>query len=252
MRPLLTILALLVCAGCKPPRDPRAVERLVPLSASPQPDRDPSPSADPARPAVRPHARDAGVLRVVSDRPEPAAALGVRFGMTRAEVSALNRAAAVNCRDADEYMFCGRALVPVRTEVVATYEFCADRLCSVALDGTRTRDEGRIASDYLVLTEIARAELGAPSAEAHHVAPGCAGHLALCLASKQAEYTTRWTWHQGFQAMVSADQDETDAFMAQVSVTYLTGERARRPEPPAPATPTHIAADASTDAAPTL
>lgn len=210
--------------GCKRPSDPRAIERLVP-------DRVGSADGDSGRVMPPSRARaDAAVVRVLSDRPEPAAALGVRFGMTRPEVAALNTAASIRCRDSGEYLFCARALVPVRTEALATYEFCADHLCSVALDATRTRDEARIASDYLALAEVARAELGAPSTEASHVAPGCTGHLALCLASKQAEYTVRWTWHSGFQAMVTADQDENDAFMAQVSLTYITGARARQPE----------------------
>lgn len=210
----LLSLALL---GCKKPRDLREIERLGPDPAA----------TDSGRSAARP---DVPVVRVLSDRPEPSGALGVRFGMTRAEVAALNTAATIRCRDSGEYLFCARALVPVRTEALATYEFCADHLCSVALDGTRTRDEARVASDYLALAEIARGEMGAPSTESHHVSPGCAGHLALCLASKQAEYTVRWTWRSGFQAMVTADQDENDAFLAQVSLTYITGARARQPE----------------------
>ncbi len=236
MRVGLVVVAWTVLAGCKPARDPRAVERLVPLGQSippqgPAGDRHGAPEA-----GSRSGTPDASAAAVtITDRPAPQGALGVHWGMSRAEVTQANRAAGVTCRDSQEYLFCPRAMVPVPTQVIATYEFCGDLLCAVALDGVRTRDEVRIDADYGAMLGVVQSELGAPAVSARRVAAGCTGHLALCLTSRQAELRARWSWHDGSQGMVSADQDESDAFLAQVSATYLSPERARRGDPAAPA-----------------
>ena len=71
------------------------------------------PPSETARDAGRPRASNAPrthrAIRYITDRPAPDGALGVRWGMTRAEVAALNTAATISCRDSGEYVFCRRA-----------------------------------------------------------------------------------------------------------------------------------------------
>lgn len=194
-----------------------------------------------ARDAGRPRASNAPrthrAIRYITDRPAPEGALGVRWGMTRAEVAALNTAATISCRDSGEYVFCRRALVEVPLQGVVTYEFCGAALCAVSVDGPTTRDEAALATHFDALLAMTRRAIGAPSDEGRSTGPGCAGHLALCLASKQAEMSAHWTWRDGPQVQVSVDQDEEDAFKALAAVTWFSAERARRQDPvdgPAP------------------
>ncbi len=219
------LLALSALAACKPRErvDTRAVIPLVRagaehLDAGADVRRTPSPS------------RPRRGVRYVADRPAPDGALGVRWGMTRAAVLAAHQAASIECRDSREYVFCRRALTPVPLPVVVTYEFCGAGLCGVAVDAPATRDEAAMSAHFDQLYGLVVRSLGPPSDEARTVAAGCAGHLALCFASKQSELTARWAWRDGPHVQLSVDQDEEDAFRALASVTWLSAERARRQE----------------------
>jgi hypothetical protein len=167
----------------------------------------------------------------ITDRPALTGALGARFGLSRADLAARNREAQARCRDRGAFTFCNKALVPLPLDAVVSYEFCGDRLCAVAVDATVTRDEDQLVQDYERLTELARGELGAPASEARRVGEGCRGHLAICLTSRRADFSTRWLWQSGEQALVSIDQTEDDALQAQAGATFLSAERARRQDP---------------------
>lgn len=235
---VILVLAATLATACKPRRDPYAVEPLVPLT----PSTDASAGVlDPARPRAAPTvpARDASVVRFQhSEGAAPNGALGVEFGMSRADLAARNRAANIVCRDADEYTFCPRALVPVPVAgAVITYEFCGPTLCAVALDGTRTRDETLMVREFDQLAEMLRGALGEPSVQMRRRGSGCTGHLPLCLTARQAEYSARWSWRDGPQVALSVDQLEEDALLAQVAVTWLSRERVTwdaGPPPPHP------------------
>jgi hypothetical protein len=201
--------------ACKARRPPIGeVERLVPLGAPGAGDADAGPPDAGAR-------RRQAPVRPITDRPAVTGALGVRFGMSRAEVLAQHQAG--ECTDSERYTFCRRALValPVPGAVV-TYEFCGATLCGVALDGTRTRDEAQLQREYEALERFVAADLGAPSHAERRIGPGCSGHLPLCLASRQAVLAARWQWTAGPQVAVSADPLEDDALQAQVAVTWLS------------------------------
>lgn len=225
----------LLAVACKPPRDPYAVEPLVPRSAT----------TDAGAPARR-AARDAAVVHFQqATGGGPTEALGVRFGMARAELLQRNRAASVPCREAGEYVFCERALTPVAlTQVVVSYEFCGDALCSVALDGTRTRDEALMVREFESLAAMLQTQLGAPSIQVRRAGSGCRGHLPLCLTSRQAEYSARWSWRGGAQVSLSVDPMEDDALVAQVAVAWLTRERLTWDAGPPPPHPLLAARDA--------
>ncbi len=221
--PAALLLALAALACRRDRVDTRAVTPLVPqgserLDAGADARRSPSGS------------RPRRGVRYVADRPAPDGALGVRWGMTRAALLEANRAAAIECRDSREYVFCRRALAEVPLPVVVTYEFCGAALCSVAIDAPPTRDEAQMSDHFDRLYGMVVGTLGPPSDEARTVAAGCAGHLALCLASKQSELTARWAWRDGPHVQLSVDQDEENAFRALASVTWLSAERARRQE----------------------
>lgn len=212
-------------------------------------------AVDASAPATQPRraGRARRSVRYITDRPAPDGALGVRWGMTRAEVLQLNQAASIECRASREYTFCRRALNDVGLPVVATYEFCGEGLCAVAIDAPRTRDESQMTGNYDRLLTTVKQSLGDPSDEARVLGPGCAGHVALCFASKQSELTARWAWRDGPQVQLSVDQDESDAFQAIASVTWLSAARARQQEAAderAPYTPDAAPGDASDDAAP--
>lgn len=232
-------LALSVVA-CKPRHDPYAVVPLVP--------RDPS--ADAGAPTRA--RRDAGVIRFQHvDGGVPAEALGVTFGTPRAALLQRNRAAAVPCRESAEYVFCERALVPVPlARVVVSYEFCGDALCSVALDGTRTRDEALMVREFDALAGMLQAQLGAPSIQVRRAGSGCSGHLPLCLTSRQAEYSARWSWRDGPQVSLSIDALEDDALVAQVAMAWLTRERVAWDAGPPPPHPLLATRDAGAPDAP--
>jgi hypothetical protein len=242
------LLALTLASACKPRPDPYAVVPLVPSASR----ADASSGAlDPSRPRAPRPSRDASVVRFQTrDGGAPVQALGVAFGSARAELAARNRAAAVPCRDADEYTFCERALVPVPLRaVVVTYEFCGASLCSVALDGTRTRDEALMVREFDQLAAMLQGELGEPSIQLRRVGAGCSGHLSMCLASRQAEYSARWTWRDGPQVSLSVDPLEDDALVAQVAVAWLSPQRVTWDAGPPPPHPLLAAArDAGADA----
>ena len=221
----LALLALASLAGCRPRDrvDTRAVTPLVRSGSGLL-----AAGADVCRTASG--SRPPRGIRYVADRPAPDGALGVRWGMTRAAVLEANRASSIECRDSREYVFCRRALTEVPLPVVVTYEFCGEGLCAVSIDAPATRDEAAMASHFDRLHALVVASLGPPSDEARTVAAGCAGHLALCFASKQSELTARWAWRDGPHVQLSVDQDEEDAFRALASVTWLSAERARRQE----------------------
>ncbi len=122
--------------------------------------------------------------------------------------------------------------------MVVSYEFCGDSLCSVALDGTRTRDEALMVREFDALAAMLQTQLGAPSIQVRRAGSGCSGHLPLCLTSRQAEYSARWSWRNGPQVSLSVDALEDDALVAQVAMAWLTRERVTwdaGPPPPAPA-----------------
>lgn len=237
------VVALSLAAACKDRSriDTRAVIPLVPnAGAAPT-------AADAGRARASNAPRTHRAVRYITDRPAPTGALGVRWGMTRAEVSALHAGASIECRDSGEYVFCRRALVDVPVQGVVTYEFCGAALCAVSIDGPSTRDEAALANHFDGLVAMTRRAIGDPSDEGRSMGPGCAGHLALCLASKQAEMSAHWTWRDGPQVQVSVDQDEEDAFKALAAVTWFSAERARRQDP-IEAAPTATDAGATTDA----
>jgi len=223
-RAVLALLLAFVGAACRRERvDTRTVTPLVP--------RDPNQrdaGSDVRRPTSGSRPRRG--IRYITDRASPEGALGVRWGMHRTALLAANRTASIECRESREYVFCRRALAEVPLPVVVTYEFCRDELCSVAIDAQPTRDEAQMATQFDQLYGMVVRALGPPSDEARTVAAGCAGHLALCLASKQSELTARWAWRDGPHVQLSVDQDEEDAFRALASVTWLSAERARRQE----------------------
>ncbi len=237
------VVALTLFAACKDRSriDTRAVIPLVPGAHAETAGTD----AGRARASNAPLTHRA--VRYIADRPAPTGALGVRWGMTRAEVAALHTAATIECRDSGEYVFCRRALVEVPVQGVVTYEFCGAALCAVSIDGPSTRDEAALSTQFDSLVAMTRRAIGDPSDEGRSMGAGCAGHLALCLASKQAEMSAHWTWRDGPQVQVSVDQDEEDAFKALAAVTWFSAERARRQDPSegAPMTPD---AGAHTDA----
>ena len=222
MRRLLALIPIaLALAACRS-RSPRpALGVVVPLV--PQSDRAPA-----AAPRDRP---DASTFALITDRPAPAGALGVTFGQTVAEVTALHRAANIPCRPSGEYLFCEGALVPTPLRLLVTYEFCGAALCSIAVDGTRTEDEDVLLREYDLLLEFTRGSLGAPISSARRVGPGCRGHLPLCLTSRQSQLNARWSWARGPQVELSVDQREDDALQAQAAVTWLSADRVHRPAP---------------------
>lgn len=243
------VLAAALAASCKRRPDPYAVVPLVPYALR----VDASTGVfDPSRPRAAPPSapRDASVVHFQHiDGGVPARALGVDFGTSRADLAARNLAAHVTCRDADEYTFCPRALVPLPLEtVVVTYEFCGASLCSVALDGTRTRDEALMVREFDALGAMLREQLGAPSILVRRTGSGCSGHLPLCLTSRQAEYSARWSWRDGPQVSLSVDQLEEDALLAQVAVAWLSRERVNWDAGPPPPHPLLARRDASADA----
>lgn len=206
----------LLGVGCKArPQPAGAVERLVPLSATP---------TDAGNVAAQRAAAAARrtPIHPITDRPAPTGGLGARFGMTRAEVTALHPAG--DCRGSGRYAFCNHALVAVPVQGVVTYEFCNDHVCGIAIDGSRTRDEAQMGREYDSFLAMLRRDLGAPSTEAKRAGPGCSGHLSLCLASHQADYSAKWSWEGGTQVVLSVDQLEDDALMAQAAVTWLNPE----------------------------
>lgn len=230
-----TPLALaLLTAACKPARDPYAVEPLVPRSRG----------VDAGAPARA--RRDAAVIRFQhADGGAPSAALGVEFGTTRAALLERNRAATVPCRESGEYVFCERALVPVPVrQMVVSYEFCGDSLCSVALDATRTRDEALMVREFEALAGMLGEQLGSPSIQVRRAGTGCSGHLPLCLTSRQAEYSARWSWRSGPQVSLSVDALEDDALVGQVALAWLTRERLTWDAGPPPPHPLLAARDA--------
>lgn len=232
-------LAMLVVA-CKPRHDPYAVVPLVPRSETPDAG---------AAPRAR---RDAGVIHFQHmDGRVPSEALGVAFGTTRAALQLRNRGAAIPCRESAEYVFCERALVPLPlARVVVSYEFCGDSLCSVALDGTRTRDEALMVREFDALAGMLQSQLGAPSIQVRRAGSGCSGHLPLCLTSRQAEYSARWSWRQGPQVSLSVDALEDDALVAQVAVAWLARERVTWDAGPPPPHPLLATRDAGAPDAP--
>lgn len=237
--PRRTPLALaLLALGCKARHDPYAVVPLVPPGSV----RDAG-----ARPR-----RDAGVIHFQHmANSAPTEALGVAFGATRADVLQRNRAAAIPCRESAEYVFCERALAPVPlARLVVSYEFCGATLCGVALDGTRTRDEALMVREFDALSGMLRAQLGAPSIQIRRAGSGCSGHLPLCLTSRQAEYSARWSWRGGPQVSLSVDALEDDALVAQVAVAWLTRERVSWDAGPPPPHPLLAARDAGAADAP--
>ena len=224
-------LAFALSSACKGREraDLRRVTPLVPGARAPVAE-----APDAGRPRASNAQRTHRAVRYIADRPAPDGALGLRWGVTRADVAARNAAVAITCRDSGEYTFCPRALVEASVAGVVTYEFCASGLCAVSIDAAATRDEAAVTGQFERLAAMVRQSLGEPSDEARSVGPGCAGHLALCLASKQAELAARWTWRDGPQVQVSIDQDEEDAFQALAAVTWFSAERARRQEPAEP------------------
>lgn len=236
-RRTLALLALaLTSAACRSRAPHPALGVVVPLV----PDAGPPPGARAARPP------DASTFTLIRDRPAPAGALGVRFGQTRAEVTALHTAAAIPCRPSGEYLFCNAPLEALPVRVMVTYEFCGEALCSIAVDGTRTEDEDVLLREYDSLLEASRRALGTPIAEARRVGPGCRGHLPLCLTSRQSQLNARWSWPDGPQVELSVDQLEDDALQAQAAITWLSAERVHRPAPdPVRATDAAVTADAS-------
>jgi hypothetical protein len=234
----LLLFAMLTSIACKQ-RSRIDMHTVTPLVANPRVEitedagrrRPPGPSRVPRG------------VRYIEQRPAPDGALGVRWGMTRAEIQQRNTAETIECRTSREYMFCRRALVPVAVASVVTYEFCGEGLCAVAIDGPRTRDESQMNASFEQLLTMVKNTLGDPSDEARRAGAGCPGHLALCLGSKQAELVARWTWRNGPQVQLSVDQDEQNAFEAVASVTWLSAERARQQE-----THDEVSSDASVDA----
>ena len=232
-----------VLAGCRDRRpvpgtvvplvDPRTAAALVPPGPG-------APTSD------RPSSETFALIR---DRPPPAGALGVRFGEPRAAILARHRTAAVPCRESREYVFCNAPLEPVPVPVLVTYEFCGDALCSVAVDATRTSDEAVLMREFDQLLAFARGTLGTPIHEARHIAPGCRGHLPVCLPSRQSQLDARWSWPDGPQVEVSVDPMEDDALQAQTGVTWLSAERVRHPAPDPATTPVDAALGSSDDAA---
>lgn len=216
------LLALLALAACRS-REPRpALGVVVPLV--PRSDRAPAAAAPRDRP-------DASTFTLITDRAPPAGALGVTFGQTVEQVTALHRAANIPCRPSGEYLFCEGALQPVPVRVLVSYEFCGAALCSVAVDATRTEDEDVLTREYDALLEFARASLGAPITAARRIGPGCRGHLPLCLTSRQSQLNTRWSWPDGPRVELSVDQREDDALQAQAALTWLSAGRVHRPAP---------------------
>lgn len=225
-----------VALGCKArPAALGAVERIVPQSATASVD-----AGNVA--AARAAAARRTAIRPIQDRPPPDGALGARFGQSRAELLALHPAG--QCRGEGRYLFCTGARVAVPVAGVVTYEFCNARLCGVAIDGTRTRDEALMGREFDAYRAMLGRDLGPPSTEARRAGPGCSGHLSLCLASHQADYSAKWSWQGGAQVALSVDQLEDDALMAQASVTWLApeGVAAQTDEPSAP--PRDAGADA--------
>ncbi|MBK8691101.1 MAG: hypothetical protein IPN17_02035 [Deltaproteobacteria bacterium] len=226
MRRLLALLpiALLALPACRSRNPQPALGVVVPLV--PNADRA---SARPSAPTSdRPEATTFSLIR---DRPAPTGALGVTFGQTVAEVTALHRAANIPCRPSGEYLFCEGALQPLPVRVLVTYEFCGAALCSVAVDGTRSDDEDLLMREYDSLLDFARRSLGAPISSARRIGPGCRGHLPLCLTSRQSQLNARWSWPDGPQIELSVDQLEDDALQAQAAITWLSTERVHRPAP---------------------
>jgi|GEM_PF-1160467 len=236
----LLVLALASPVACRPREhvDTRAVTPLV---------RGGSGLLDAGADVRRTGSRPRRGIRYVADRPAPDGALGVRWRMTRAAVLEAHRVASIECRDSREYVFCRRALTEVPLPVVVTYEFCGEGLCAVSIDAPATRDEAAMASHFDRLRALVVGALGPPSDEARTIGAGCAGHLALCFASKQSELTGRWAWRDGPHVQLSVDQDEEDAFRALASVTWLSAERARRQEAADEAAPRDVDAGAAPD-----
>lgn len=247
------VLAAALAGACKPRPDPYAVVPLVPGGGQ----GDASTGViDPAHPRVVPavpHDAAAPVRFRHLDGGVPQRALGVDFGITRAALAQRNAAAGITCRDADEYVFCPRALVPLPVaSAVVTYEFCGPSLCAVALDGTRTRDEALMVREFDALAAMLEAEVGPASVVIRRAGTGCRGHLPLCLTSRQAEYSARWSWRDGPQVSLSVDQLEEDALLAQVAVAWLSRERVTwdaGPPPPHPLVLARRDAGAGPDAA---
>ena len=154
------------------------------------------------------------------------------------------------CRESREYVFCNAPLEPVPVPVLVTYEFCGDALCSVAVDATRTSDEAVLMREFDQLLAFARGTLGTPIHEARHIAPGCRGHLPVCLPSRQSQLDARWSWPDGPQVEVSVDPMEDDALQAQTGITWLSAERVRHPAPDPATTPADAALGPSDAAAP--
>jgi len=221
-------LLLASSGACKRNRAPLGeVERLVPLSQSPEADAGPADAGAARRGRSVP-------VRPITDRPAVAGALGVQFGQTRAAIVAQHTPGA--CRDDGRYTFCNRGIVALPVEgAVVTYEFCGTALCGVALDATRTRDEALLQREFDTLRQWVESTLGAPSHAERRLGQGCSGHLPLCLTSHQAVLAARWQWQNGPQVAVSADALEDDALQAQVAVTWLSAEGVRaQVDPSAP------------------
>jgi hypothetical protein len=134
--------------------------------------------------------------------------------------------------------------------VVVSYEFCGDSLCSVALDGTRTRDEAMMVREFDALAAMLQTRLGAPSIQVRRAGSGCSGHLPLCLTSRQAEYSARWSWRDGPQVSLSVDALEDDALVAQVALAWLARERVTWDAGPPPPHPLLATRDAGAPDAP--
>lgn len=218
---LVLVLALAACRSRNPQPALGVVVPLVPRS-------DRSATEPSVAAADRP---DAATFTLIRDRAAPAGALGVTFGQTVADVTALHRTANIPCHPSGEYLFCEGALTPLPVRVLVTYEFCGAALCSVAVDATRTDDEDILLREYDRLLEFTRGSLGAPISSARRIGPGCRGHLPLCLTSRQSQINARWSWPNGPQVELSVDQLEDDALQAQAAITWLSTERVHRPAP---------------------
>ncbi|MEZ4408978.1 MAG: hypothetical protein R3A52_21275 [Polyangiales bacterium] len=252
-RAFVIVVAIASLHGCRRNREPRVGEvvPLVPPAERVAPLR-PSPSTEPERSVPPPAARDSGVAfgRWVEGRPAPTGALGVRFGATRDEVRQRNADAGVTCRDADPYVFCPRATVDGAPPAIVTYEFCGDRLCTVALDGARTREPPAMLMEFDALVAMVQRELGPPPTRIRSLAAGCSSQ-AVCLHAGQSRLLARWAWHDGPEVSVVVDQVEDDQFVAQAAVTWISADRVRQgiPDPgPPPAADASAEGDADVDA----
>lgn len=250
-RAAVIVSSVVALSACRRNHEPRLGEvvPLVPQTSSPvRSSNSQSPSQNPTE--IHSTVRDSGVAfsRWVENRTPPTGGLGVTFGTTREALHSRLSDSGVTCRDADPYVFCPRVPDAGPASIV-TYEFCNNRLCTIALDGTRTTVPTEMLREFDALVAMVQRELGPPPTRIRYLAPGCSSQ-AVCLHAGQSRLLARWAWHNGPEVSVMVDQVEDDQFIAQAAVTYISADRVRQgiPDPgPPPVVDAGVTQDSSTE-----